>query len=186
MKLLIVYASREGQTAKIANHVKSCLLDRVEAVDVAEVSTFPLIDVAVASYDAVLVAVPVYAQHHLDGVAAFVKTHRETLAMLPSMFVSVSLAAADTKPDARKALQHLVDLFYEETGWQPEVTEFVPGALVYSHYGFFKRWLLYWIMRKAGVRTKTSQDYEYTNWDDVAAVADRFWKLGASSHRSLV
>ena len=39
---------------------------------------------------------------------------------------------------------------------------------------------------EAGVRTKTSQDYEYTNWDDVAAMADRFWELGAFAHRRLV
>ena len=96
------------------------------------------------------------------------------------------MAAADTKPDARKALQHLVDLFLEETGWQPDATEFVPGSLLYSHYGFLKRWMLYWIMRKAGARTKTSQDYEYTNWDDVAAMAERFREIGASAHRSFV
>ena len=186
MKLLIVYASQEGQTAKIAHHIESCLAEEVETVDVAEVTTLPLIDVPLASYDAVMVAAPVYAQHHLDSVAEFVKTHRETLAAMPSMFVSVSLAAADTKPEARKALQHLVDLFFDETKWHPDATEFVPGSLVYSHYGLLKRWMLYWIMRKAGVRTKTSQDYEYTNWDDVGAVAGRFRELGASARQSLV
>ena len=186
MKLLIVFASQEGQTAKIALHVKSCHVDNLEAVDLADVTAFPLIDVPGASYDTVMVAAPIYVQHHLDSVAEFVKTHRETLAMMPSMFVSVNLAAADRSPNAREALQHLVELFTEETGWQPEATEFVPGSLMYSHYGFLKCWMLYWLMRKAGVRTKTSQDYEYTNWDDVAAMADRFWELGASAHRLLV
>jgi menaquinone-dependent protoporphyrinogen oxidase len=185
MKLLIVYASQEGQTAKIAHHVENYLTELVDTVEVAEVSAIPP-NFAVASYDAVMVAAPIYAQHHLPGVSEFVKTHRETLRLIPTVFVSVSLAAADLKLKTNQALKQLVDLFLEEIEWEPTRIELVAGSLVYSHYSLLKRFMLYWIMRRAGVRTKTSQDYEYTDWEEVEAVAMRFFEVAQSERTTPV
>ena len=173
MKLLIAYASNEGQTAKIAHRIEHYLQNRGEDVDVADVSAIPP-NFSIGSYDGVMVAAPVYAQKHPYIASQFVQTHPHSLNTVPSIFVSVSLAAADSKLETQAAAKRLAQTFLERTGWKPTHTECVAGALAYTHYGFFKRMMLHWIMRRAGVKTDTSKDYEYTNWKAVEELAERF------------
>jgi menaquinone-dependent protoporphyrinogen oxidase len=50
----------------------------------------------------------------------------------------------------------------------------VAGALRYTKYNFFVRWMMKRIVAAAGGDTDTSRDYEYTDWQDLRAFADRF------------
>ena len=49
---------------------------------------------------------------------------------------------------------------------QPGATRPVPGALLYTRYNPVNRWMM--------KRIDTSQDYEYTDWNEVRAFADEF------------
>ena len=42
------------------------------------------------------------------------------------------------------------------------------GALPYSKYSWWKRWMMRRIVAKAGGDTDTSRDYEYTDWNDLS------------------
>jgi len=48
------------------------------------------------------------------------------------------------------------------------------GALPYTRYHFFLRWVMKRIATMAGRDTDTSRDYEYTDWDEVARFAEEF------------
>jgi menaquinone-dependent protoporphyrinogen oxidase len=58
----------------------------------------------------------------------------------------------------------MIDVFVKETGWRPERTLPVAGALTYSRYNIFVRFVMKRIARAAGAPTDTSRDYEFTNW----------------------
>jgi menaquinone-dependent protoporphyrinogen oxidase len=47
--------------------------------------------------------------------------------------------------------------------------------LLYTQYGFFKRWIMKKIARdKGSPDTDTSRDYVYTDWDSVRRFAEEF------------
>ena len=49
----------------------------------------------------------------------------------------------------------------------------IAGALAYSRYPLPVKWLMKRIAKQAGQSTDTSQDYEYTDWKQVALYAKR-------------
>ncbi len=51
--------------------------------------------------------------------------------------------------------------------------EMIAGALKYTQYNWFIRWVMKGIARKEGGSTDTSRDHEYTDWRQVAAYARR-------------
>ena len=64
----------------------------------------------------------------------------------------------------------IVATFVRKTGWQPDRTELVAGALTYSKYNFVIRFVMRRIAAAAGGDVDTSRDYEYTDWNAL----DRF------------
>lgn len=60
-----------------------------------------------------------------------------------------------------------------ETGWRPDEVAAFAGALKYSEYGPLTRVVMKRVARRYGGDTDTSRDYEYTDWDEVAAFAAR-------------
>ena len=65
---------------------------------------------------------------------------------------------ADAKPDLA---QRYVNSFLRQVRWQPRQIATFAGALCYSKYGRFKRFLVVLFVRMAGGDTDTSHDYEY-------------------------
>ena len=64
----------------------------------------------------------------------------------------------------------MIDGFIKATGWRPARTLPVAGALLYTKYNFFIRFVMRRISRQAGGPTDTSRDYQFTDW----AAIDRF------------
>jgi menaquinone-dependent protoporphyrinogen oxidase len=175
MKIAIFYATREGQTHKIAEHVAVQLRSHDVEADV-----FNLKDLARArhafdwsSYDTACVAASVHAGHYEPEAVRFAKQHHAELERIGAAFLSVTLSEAGaedaTQPIERRQqaaadARRMVDVFVADTGWHPAHTLSVAGALAYSHYNIFVRWIMKRIARKAGAPTDTSRDYEFTDW----------------------
>ena len=63
----------------------------------------------------------------------------------------------------------------QQTGWRPRKIGRFAGALLYTQYGFFKRWIMRRIARdKGSPDTDTSRDYVYTDWESVKGFAEEF------------
>jgi menaquinone-dependent protoporphyrinogen oxidase len=178
MRIVVAYATREGQTRRIAEHVATALGSRGVKVDLHDMRT-PALAIEWSQYDWACVAASVHAGHHEPEVIAFVKTHRQELQRLRAAFLSVTLSEAgaeDTsaprqrREQAAADAQRMIDVFVQETGWHPARSLAVAGALAYSHYNFIVRFVMTRIARKAGAPTDTSRDYEFTDWSRL----DRF------------
>ena len=167
-RTLILYATTEGHTARIAERIAQSLRDKGYRVDSRPAdagSTSP----DPGAYDGVMIGASIHYGRHPGYLRTLVRTLRSTLAARPSAFFSVSLSAGG--PGAKpKAAQRYLETFLRQTGWQPRQTAAFAGALQYSKYGALKRMVMIVFVGLAGGDTDTSRDYEYTDWDAV----DRF------------
>ena len=167
-RVLILYGTTEGQTAKIAEFIAAVIRENgheTNPVDVRSVGT----DLP-AGYDAAVIGAAIHMGKHDKHVVEFVRTNREALERLPSAFFSVSLAAQSDLDEAQGYLEQ----FEAETGWQPANVALVAGALLYTRYGFIKRRIMRRIAQdKSGhLGVDTSRDYIYTDWDGVKRFAE--------------
>ena len=173
IRVLIPYGTSEGQTARIAEYLADVIRGQgheAYPVDVKR-SGAPGPD----GYDAVIVGASVHMGKHENYVRDFVRENRDTLERLPSAFFSVSLAAHDNTEEARHEVKGYVEEFVRQTGWRPSKVGLFAGALLYTRYGFFKRWIMRKIARdKGNPDTDTSRDYVYTDWDSVKRFAEEF------------
>jgi menaquinone-dependent protoporphyrinogen oxidase len=171
--VLVVYATREGQTRKVAERIATTLRSSGHAVELLDVEgRAPPVDLS--RFQAIAVGSPVRANGYLRSVARFVREHRPALQQTPSAFFSVGLAVLSKIADGRAQTLELVEKFMQQTGWRPRRVELIAGALPWSKYGFLVRFAMKRIVRKEGGDTDTSRDYEYTDWPAVDAFAREF------------
>ena len=173
-RILIVYATREGQTAKIAHHIADSLEKHAsmgELFDADEATGPPNF----AAVDGVIVIAPIHASGYPKSLVTLVKNYRKLIELVPSAFCSVGLAVASRTSDGRAQTMPIVEKFLKRTGWTPGHIELVAGALPYSKYNFLIRFVMRRIAAHEGGDTDTSRDYESTDW----AALDRFASIFA-------
>jgi menaquinone-dependent protoporphyrinogen oxidase len=173
-RVLIVYGTTEGHTARIADRMATVIRGaghEVEMHDAKEIRTRAV----TGAFDGVIVGGSVHGGDHQSSLRDFVKRNRDLLEGAPSAFFSVSLAAADPDDEAAAEVQAMLDKFSRETGWRPRRVEAIAGALVYTQYNVFIRHLMKLIVRRHG-RTEldTSRDYDFTDWEAVERFARDF------------
>ena len=171
--ILVVYATREGQTRKVAERIATVLRGSGHVVELVDAERPPP-TLRVERYQAVFIGSPVRAKGYLRSVVRFVQEHRSALQQLPTCFFSVGLALLSKVSDGRAQTLEIVEKFVVETGWRPHQVELVAGALPYSKYNFLVRFVMRRIARKEGGDTDTSRDYEYTDWPGVDRFATAF------------
>jgi len=178
MTAVVFYATREGHTRRIAEHIAAEMRAKHVDVDIFDVSALPS-SIDWSRYLVACAAASVHRGHHEREMIAFVRQHRDDLTRLGAFFLSVTLSEAgaedpkqppDRREEAAADAQRMIDVFIQDTGWRPARVLPVAGALAYSRYNFIVKFLMKRIARKAGVPTDTSRDYEFTDW----AALDRF------------
>lgn len=172
-KVLVIYASTHGHTAKIAKAIGVALEQQGATVELHRVTPGEA-EPAPRDYDAVVVGASVHAGHHQRELVEWAERHRTGLASLPSAFFSVCLTAADDSEESRTATRKYLDEFVELTGWTPHRSTTFAGALQYREYDFPTRLLMRLLMHRMHHPTDVSQDYDYTNWDAVDRWAREF------------
>lgn len=167
--VLVVYASHDGQTRKIAERIAMVLRVRRHLVEVLDADRLPE-RLDSDRFQAVFVGSPLHGKGYLRPVVRFAQEYRAALQHLPTLFFSVGLAILSKTGDGRAQTREVVDKFVAETGWRPRRVELVAGALPYTKYNFFIRFVMKRISKAEGGDTDTSRDFEYTDWGAV----DRF------------
>jgi menaquinone-dependent protoporphyrinogen oxidase len=181
----VLYATREGQTRKIAERIAGYLAecgyesktlnvggddDAIDTIDLNE-------------YSGAILAASVHAGEHGREMIRFVKAHLGDLNRIPNCFISVTLTQASvdmpqgSQRDHEKAVaavKQVMDTFFIETGWTPDEAHGVAGALFYTKYNPLVRQVLKRIAKKSGGGTDTSRDYEYTDWAALKRIVEDF------------
>jgi menaquinone-dependent protoporphyrinogen oxidase len=172
-RILIVYASHYGQTAKVAQSTADRLRAAGAAVLVTKVGDFSR-RITPGSFDGVIIGASVNFGKHQRSIRRFVRANRDELLRIPSAFYSVSGAECSPDEAPRTMAKQYIANFVREAGWQPAMTESVAGAMAYTKYPLPVRWLIKRISQKEGAPADTTRDYEYTDWEQVRRFADRF------------
>jgi menaquinone-dependent protoporphyrinogen oxidase len=171
--VLVLYATRHGSTAEIAQRIAEVIRSHGHQVMLVDVRQLARVG-DVTRFDAACIGAAVYSfRNYPRAIVRFVRRNRDWLAQVPSAFFSVGLVHAGSTPGGRDETQVTLDRFVTSTGWQPAHVEFIAGALRYSRYSLMTRRA----MRRAAVRyggdTDTSRDYTYTDWEQVEQFAHK-------------
>jgi menaquinone-dependent protoporphyrinogen oxidase len=179
-RVLVAYATREGHTGAIAAHLADALRARQLEVDVVDLASPPAA-FDLGDYRFVVLAGSLHLGRHEPELVKFAKAHRDALEAMPNALLSVSLSEAGAEdpkrtPEERaKAAEDVaatIRAFCEATGWHPERTLPVAGALLFSKYNVLLRFVMRRIAKSEGQTVTTKQDYVYTNWESLDHLAD--------------
>lgn len=160
-RIAVIYASVHGHTATIAARLADAAREAGAQVELVAIGAAEAM--VIRRYDGLILAGPVEWNRHPRALERFAAMHAIALATTPSAFVSVSMAAAGDREFAKT----YVDDFAQRTGWTPSEFATIPGAELFTKYGFLTRWLMRRIARKHGREGNVRRDYEYTDWEEV-------------------
>jgi menaquinone-dependent protoporphyrinogen oxidase len=173
MNILIVYASKEGQTEKIAGFIADVVRRHGHQVMVIA-GNHPPEDFATADFDAAIIGGSIHMSDYPDYLKNFVTAHKDWLNQVPSALFTVCMAIHSKHEQEQKAARAFGPALAEETHWQPAMMETFAGAIKYTQYGFITRLIMRHIAKKEGGDTDTSRDHEYTDWDAVTRFSEQF------------
>ncbi|MEF2070810.1 menaquinone-dependent protoporphyrinogen IX dehydrogenase [Consotaella aegiceratis] len=179
----LCYATRDGQSRRIAHHVSEFLARRglmAPLVDLARDTPPP--EVLAREAPLVVILSVRYGRHLPEGVRFL-----QTIAALPSppplFLASVNLTARKPAKQTAETNVYLRKLI-QRTGVEPALATALAGRLDYPRYTTFDRFMIRLIMRMTGGPTDPGAVVEYTDWDKVdafgAAIAEHCDRL----HRS--
>ena len=179
-RLLIIYASRHGQVAKIARRIGDAVAaDGVnfDVVPIELADKFPL-----ESYDFLVVAGSIHFGRHPRALEKFIERKLAAIASMATALVSVSGAAAT--PAGKEEAENYVHHFVRRTGWAPEIFVTIGGGEPYTRYGFFTRIVMRSIAKKHGRIVDVHRDFEFTDWHAVDAFAHEFIAYAAAQRKT--
>lgn len=172
-RFLVLYATRQGQTAKVAARIAEHLrAGGAEASLVDSANTLTTDALELDRFDRLVFGASMHAGGLEKELVAFVNGRKEEIRHMPRALFVVLLSAATKDAalreewlgDARRKIEAQLEVTFEHV-------EMIAGALRYSRYPLPLRWMMRRIARKAGGDTDTSRDYEYTDWEQVERYA---------------
>lgn len=175
MRILIAYATTDGQTRKIARFAADHLTGLGPSVELLAAADAEGLDLA--RFDAVILAGSLHAGGFQKALTAFAKANAAVLDTKPTIFLPVSLSAAGDDAEDWQGLDACTAQFLTETAWHPGRIEHVAGAFRFTEYDFFRAWAMRRIAAAKGEVVDPHANKEYTDWDALtAALTD--WHAG--------
>jgi menaquinone-dependent protoporphyrinogen oxidase len=173
MKLLIVYGTTEGQTRKIAEFLKAEADKAGIQTAICDATVCPI---SPDGYDGVMIGASMHMHRYQASIAHYVNTHMAALNEMPSAFFSVSLSAVSRGYDEEsyRELEEITTHFLLDTGWKPGMVGQIAGALRYTQYDYFKKFIMRQIAKRGKGNTDTSHDQEYTDWGQLRTFLQEF------------
>lgn len=171
MKILIIYATTEGQTRKIARFMRQELKNVGHQVEITDATDDPPDP---SNYDAILIGASIHIGKYQRSIKHYIISHLGELNDMPSAFFSVCMAVASGLEEKIQEAEDILSKFLRDTGWNPSETTHIAGALKYTQYNYFIKLVMRMIAKKRGESTDISKDHEYTDWDAVKDFALHF------------
>lgn len=174
--VLIVFASTEGHTARLADMAAHRLRANGHAVNVVEAPQAER-TLDPAGLAGVLVAASIHWGRYQASVTAFARANHAVLNALPSAFLSTSLSAAGVEQPDHVGLADFVRTFEAETFWTPRLVHHAAGAIRRSSYDYFRRLAVTLIARSRGDALAEAGAYDLTDYAALDGFLDTFRAL---------
>ena len=176
--ILILYATREGQTEKIATQIFTHLIKAGASVQLTNAQDRMVTEnIDLKAFDLLVFGASMHAGGVEQEMVTFINNHQEQIKQKIRSFFLVLLSAATKDSelrakwleDARKKMNEQIQVPFQDV-------EMIAGALMYSKYSLPLKWIMKGIAQKAGEGTDMSKDYEYTDWNQVAQYSEKLMK----------
>lgn len=175
MKILLLYATRHGQTEKIAARLKTeCEHDGASVTQVNITDRSAVAELELTAFDLLVFGASIHIGTIEKSLASFINIHRDAIEVKPhSMFIVLMAAASRDAVNREKSLVEVREKVAKQLLVKFTDIEMIAGAIKYTKYNWFIRWVMKGIAKKEGGSIDISKDHEYTDWDQVAAYARR-------------
>ena len=173
-RIQIIYSTVDGHTVEICESIRAALDGPETDVSIVELTNDSNIDLQ--QVDAVIIGASIRYGKHRPNVSAFIEENIDVLGSKPSAFFSVNAVAR--KPEKREPHTNpYVRKFLASISWEPALVGVFGGKIDYPKYGFVDKTMIRFIMWMTKGPTDPTGTFEFTNWDDVEAFAQRFAEL---------
>ena len=170
MNVLIIYASVEGQTARIARKVKSDLERAGHAVRMVDAQGNEAVSLDDA--DRIILAAPVHERRHPRLFEALLTALKPQLEARSTLLISVSLSAAF--PEGLEEAGEYVTELKMRTGFTPSAELLVAGAVRTGHYDYFATQVLRHVLMRGRDFDPEGEGHEFTEWTALRAGLSAF------------
>lgn len=171
-RILIVYESKNGQTHKISKYICDRMSQQGHTVEMMRVNQ--ILPVALSNYDGVIVGAPIYMRSYPRLIRKWVAQHGQELNKKQSAFFSVCMQVLQKDEQSQRDLLMISETFFKKTAWYPKRRKVFAGAVVFSRYNVFVRYVMKSFSVRAGKPLDVHHDYEFTPWTEVARFSDDF------------
>jgi menaquinone-dependent protoporphyrinogen oxidase len=168
--VVIVYASHDGQTAKIISYLERQLAQKKCAALVCNLGQMSMPSFILETASAVVVVSPVRYGRHLPKIDAFINEHKTLLRHKRLGMASINLTARKPNKNTPQSNPYFKK-WIKRHALIPDIAAVFGGRLDYPRYRWLDRQLIRLIMMITGGPTHPRTRLEYTCWADVARFA---------------
>jgi len=161
MTVLIIYATIEGQTGKIARFVEAQVEKAGHETRVVD-ATDKMANVSFEGVDKVILAAPVHERRHPKPFEVLVTALHQNLVTRDTLLLSVSLNAAF--PEGHAEAQDYVDEMILRTGMRPDTTALVAGAVRNHRYDYYASQVLRHVVLRDREFDPSAESHDFTDW----------------------
>ncbi|RLJ60251.1 protoporphyrinogen oxidase [Litoreibacter meonggei] len=178
MTVLIIYATVEGQTGKIARFIEEQIEKAGHGTHVVD-ATNKLVDVSFDGVDKVILAAPVHERRHPKPFETLVTSVLNELEERDTLLLSISMNAAF--PEGHAEAQDYVDEMMLRTGVKPDTVALVAGAVRNHRYDYYASQVLRHVVLRDREFDPGAESHEFTDWDALKATVAGFIDAPASA-----
>lgn len=170
MDYLVLYASREGQTRRIAEALCAQWTAQGMSAEMRAVDD-PQAVILLSRARCVVMGAAIHYGRLPHHFYRFIEQHKAILDARKNAFFCVNLTARKPGKDTPEGSVY-IRTFRKRSLWQPQRLAVFAGALRYPVYTWYDRLVIRFIMWITGGPTDPSVEVEYTDWDKVRAFAN--------------
>jgi menaquinone-dependent protoporphyrinogen oxidase len=171
MKVLVFFATVEGQTDKIAHFVEKELRKADHAVEMVDANDLTA-QVTLDGIDKVILAASVHERRHPKSFEVFLAASQRELEALDTLLISVSLNAA-FEEGLEEAKEYVTELKMR-TGFTPTMEALVAGAVRTDSYDYFASQIVRHVVLRDKDFDASQGEHEFTDWQALAVTVSGF------------
>jgi menaquinone-dependent protoporphyrinogen oxidase len=165
-KVLVLYMSQGGHTARIARRICESITSAGGSGEMMDINEAVHEGIEWDRYDVVVLGAPVlYGTYH-KSVFEFIKANHAKLESGPNSFFNVSVVARTPEKATVKGNRYM-QKFLELSPWKPRDLKVIAGKVDYPSWGWLDTLMIQMIMKFTKGPTDRTAVIDYTDWADV-------------------
>ncbi|PTW57668.1 protoporphyrinogen oxidase [Breoghania corrubedonensis] len=173
----IFFASRDGQTRKIATVLRDLLAESCSGdIALIDLEASGLSCDEIGQADFTIVAAPIRYGYPLAAADRFLRAHLRNIP--PDRLAILLVCLLARKPDRTSAQTNgYLRRWLKKLAVKPALAAAIAGRLNYPAYRWYDLWMMRLILLISGGPTERTAQVEYTDWRQVADIAERIGHL---------